>query len=85
VVGSDGNVHGRRARKESARHSLLQAPPEIADGLFTPYRELSEQARATIYCLVIKEMTWTEVEELLRCGEWAIKTSIHRSLEALCD
>lgn len=51
------------------------APPELA--------QLSLKTRCAIYCLVVENLQRREVQELLGCSEWFVKTSIERALEAL--
>ena len=73
----DTDKQFRQAYYSSAPLMLFgpTVPPELG--------EISLQRRAVIYLLVVEELRWTQIEELLGCTEWQIREAIRQTFEAL--
>lgn len=70
---------------KQVRQALYPSPPLLLFGALVPaaLHELSLQPRAIIYCLVVEEMTWGEIQMLFECSEWAIRQAIRQVYAAL--
>ncbi len=51
----------------------------IGECVPTKLRDLSLRERLVLYMLVVEEMQWSEIQDLLHCTEWSIRESIKKT------
>lgn len=73
------------AVERACRQVLYSSSAACLIGECVPFKlkELSLQERLFVYCLVVEEMQWREIQTLLHCSEWAIRESIKKTFASL--
>ncbi len=76
--------HGRKVERELRRRLFAStAVCLFGDGVPFPLRDTPLRTRMIVYCLLVEELSWDQVEELLGCSEHAIRTAIQRTMEQI--
>ncbi len=68
-------------RPVSERHLRQLLFPSAAvclfgEGVPFPLRDTPLRTRMIVYCLLVEELSWDQVEEMLQCTEWTIRQAL---------
>ncbi len=76
--------HGHEVER-ACRQVLFSSSAACLIGECVPValRHLTLRERLLIYCLLVEEMQWSEIQALLHCSEWSIRESINKTFTYL--
>ncbi len=74
-----------RDTDKQLRQALYPSTPLLLFGPLVPPRlhDLGLQKRGILYCLVVEEFGWLDIQELFGCSEWLIRQTIKQAYEVL--